>query len=105
MNQPLWYTFGEQGYREQSQEAEGLPWRAGEEQSTYMFFGRTGRFKKAEISFSCRLFGDIVGSSAPGTYTPLSVEEAVAVATGSTDSSRASAVCREHFRHREKTKV
>ncbi|GIY64984.1 hypothetical protein CEXT_171731 [Caerostris extrusa] len=65
---PLWYTFGVQGYREQSQEAEGVPWRAGEEeeQSTYMFFGRTGRFKKAEILFGCRLFGDIVGSSARG---------------------------------------
>ncbi|GIY64985.1 hypothetical protein CEXT_171741 [Caerostris extrusa] len=32
-------------------------------------------------------------------------EEAVAVATGSADSSRTSAVCREHFRHRKKMEV
>ncbi|GIY11820.1 hypothetical protein CDAR_583651 [Caerostris darwini] len=32
----------------------------------YMFFGRTGRFRKAEILFGCRLIGDIVGSSAWG---------------------------------------
>ncbi|GIY64988.1 hypothetical protein CEXT_171771 [Caerostris extrusa] len=54
--------FGTFGTSEQSQAAE-VPWRAG----IYLFFGRPVRFRKTEIPFSCRLFGDVVGSSTRGT--------------------------------------